>query len=318
MSTVSIGRHAYLDTPPLQEGDTVALVAPSGPPKDEQVQLAVERLEAWGLKVRLGEHLLKPHSRASYLAGPDEGRMSDIQNAWCDPEVDAVIAARGGYGAMRLLDSFDWDALRKGAQRRDGRPKLLTGSSDITALHETFIEQLGVPTLFCPMITNGVFDSERVQRDVRSWLFEPWRGRDIIGPRTEILAPGRAAGRFTGGNLALLVMALGAKHLVPPAPEGILFLEDVTEDVYRLDGFLLQMDRAGRFDDVQGVVLGSWEECGDLAKVRELMDEVFADRDVPVLWEQGFGHDPEALSVPLNVDGVLDASGETPHLTVGT
>lgn len=309
-------RHAYLDRAPLAAGDTVAFVSPAGPGGKASLDQGVRYYREWGLEVVVGDAVLSRHSRAKYLAGEDDARRADLVEAWMNPDIDAVVCTRGGYGALRLLDGIDWDRMREGGKRRDGSPKLLTGSSDITALHEAFRAHLDVPTLFCPMATNGVFaESELIRLDVRRWLFEPWGGRTIIGPDTEILAPGVAEGRFTGGNLSLLTSAIGAPE-AQQKPDGILFLEDVTEDVYRLDNFLTQMHRAGRFDDVTGIVLGSWNSCGLVPDIRALMDEFFANRGIPVLWEQGFGHDQHALSVPLNVDGVLDASGSAPMLTV--
>ncbi|MDQ0725155.1 LD-carboxypeptidase [Microbacterium sp. W4I20] len=310
-------RSPYLDSAPLQPGDTVALVAPAGPGDEASLQRAVGFYEAWGLRVRVGEAVLTPHPRAKYLAGPDDARRRDLVDAWLDPEVDAVVALRGGYGALRLLDGIDWDEMRRAAARLDGRPKLLTGSSDITALHEAVRAHLDLATLFCPMPGNNVFrDSEFVRDDVHRWLFEPWGGRDLIGPKAEVMSPGTATGRFTGGNLSLLAAAMGAPEAAVAAP-GILFLEDITEEPYRLDGYLTQLRRAGRLAAASAVVLGSWHECGDLDLVRALMEEEFARAGIPVLWEQGFGHDPNALSIPLGVDGVLDANGDRAKLTVG-
>lgn len=309
-------RAAYLDTAPLTAGDTIALVSPAGPGSEESLQRAVSYYESWGLRVRVGASVLTPHPRAKYLAGPDDDRRQDLVDAWLDPEVDAVVAVRGGYGALRLLDGIDWNRMRRAAARRDGRPKLLTGSSDITALHEAFRAHLDVPTLFCPMAGNNVFrDSEFVRDDVRRWLFEPWDGRELIGPKTEIMVPGWAAGRFTGGNLSLLAAAMGASEASASAP-GILFLEDITEEPYRLDGYITQLRRSGRLAAATGIVLGSWHECGDLDLVHALMRDEFGSASVPVLWEQGFGHDPNALSIPLGIDGVLDATGESARLTV--
>lgn len=309
-------RHAYIDRAPLAAGDTVAFVSPAGPGDEASLKKGVGYYREWGLEVQVGDAVLKRHSRARYLAGEDDDRRNDLVNAWMDPDVDAVVCTRGGYGALRLLDGIDWNRMREGGRRRDGSPKLLTGSSDITALHEAFRVHLDVPTLFCPMATNGVFaESEIIRLDVRRWLLEPWGGRELIGPDTEILAPGKTHGRFTGGNVSLLTSAIGAPEAAEK-PDGILFLEDVGESPYRLDNFLTQMDRAGRFNDVTGIVLGSWNSSGRMDDLRLLMDEFFADRGVPVLWEQGFGHDPHALSVPLNVDGLLDASGSAPVLTV--
>jgi muramoyltetrapeptide carboxypeptidase len=310
-------RSPYLDTAPLRPGDTVTLVSTSGAGDEASVQRAVGYYESWGLRVRVGDNVMTPHPRAKYLAGPDDARRSDFVDAWLDPDVDAVVALRGGYGALRLLDGIDWPRMRRASARNDGRPKLLTGSSDVTALHEAVRAHLDLPTLFCPMPGNNAFrDSEFVRDDVHRWLFEPWGGRDLIGPKTEVMTPGRAVGRFTGGNLSLLAAAVGASEAVVRAP-GILFLEDVTEEPYRLDGYITQLRRAGRLDDATGVVLGSWQECGDLDLVRALMADEFADAGIPVLWEQGFGHIPDALSIPLGVVGVLDATDDGARLTVG-
>ncbi|MEZ3161206.1 LD-carboxypeptidase [Microbacterium sp. BWT-B31] len=315
---VAPGRLAYLDSPPLQPGDRVRFVSPSGPGTAESLERAVAYYRAWGLDVVVGDHVLDPHPRAKYLAGGDEERRRDLVDAWGDPDTDAVVCVRGGYGAMRLLDGIDWDLMSAAALRRDGRPKLLTGSSDITALHEAFRAHLDVPTLFCPMAGNDVFrDSAFIRDDVRRWLFEPWRGRDIVGPRTEVLVPGTAAGRFTGGNLSLLAAGIGAPEASDP-PEGILFMEDTDEEPYRLDGYLVQLGRAGRLAAASGIVLGSWHKCGEAEAVRALMDEMLPGLGVPVLWEQGFGHDPAALSIPLNVDGTLVAHVDAPiRLVVG-
>lgn len=306
--SADVTRNAYLGSAPLQPGDTVRFISPSGPGKPDSLARAVAYYEAWGLNVIVGDHVLQPHPRATYLAGPDEVRRQDLVEAWSDPDTDAVVCIRGGYGAMRLLDGIDWAAMRETSARRDGRPKLLTGSSDITALHEAFRVHLDVPTLFCPMAGNDVFrDSEPAREDVRRWLFEPWGGRRIIGAATEALAEGEAAGLFTGGNLALLAGSQGAPEAAD-VPGGILFLEDINEDIYRLDGFMLQLRRSGRLRAASGIVLGSWHGCADLDGVRALMQEYLAGLGLPVLWEQGFGHDSNALSVPLNVPGTMRAS----------
>ncbi len=314
---LAIDRHAYLTRAPLQPGDRVHFVSPSGLGSAESLARAVDYYREWGLEVTVGEHVLDPHPRAKYLAGPDSARRDDLVNAWLDPDTAAVVCIRGGYGAMRLLDGIDWDLMRASALRRDGRPKLLAGSSDVTALHEAFRVNLDVPTLFCPMPANDVFrDSETIRADVHRWLFEPWGGRDLIGPNTEVMVPGRASGRFSGGNLSLLAGALGAPEAAS-VPGGILFLEDIDEDIYRLDGFLLGLRRAGRLEAASGIVLGSWYRCAELDGVKGLMTEYLAELGRPVLWEQGFGHDPNALSVPLNVDGVLDARDAGIRLVVG-
>ncbi|GAA3031414.1 S66 peptidase family protein [Microbacterium dextranolyticum] len=313
-----IDRHAYLDVAPLQPGDRVAMITPSGPGRADRVAQAIRHYRDWGLDVTLGAHVLEPHPpRAPYLAGADAGRRSDLVEAWLDPEIAAVVSLGGGYGAMRLLDEIDWVQMAAAAIRPDGRPKLLTGSSDITALHEAFRFHIGGPTLFCPMAGNQVFlDSEIIRRDVHRWLFEPWRGGRIAGPRTAVLAPGTARGRITGGCLALLTGSLGSPESLGADHDGILILEDVAEEIYRLDGFLLALERSGRLDAATAVALGSWQECTPVEGLRPLMDEFFGARGIPVLWEVGFGHDPNAISVPLNVDGLLIADADDPRIEV--
>lgn len=309
---------AYLRRAPLSPGDRVALVAPSGPGSDESIAHAVGSLEAWGLEVSLGKNIHATDPDFPYLAGTDRQRREDLVEAWTDPTVDAVVCLRGGYGAMRLLDEIDWDAMRRGTARPDGRPKLLTGSSDITALHEAWSAHLGVATLFSPMPGNDVFqNSERIRGDVHRWLFEPWAGRSLVGPRTETLVPGDARGIATGGNLSLISAGIGAEEHRPPTG-AVAFLEDVGEEPYRLDNLMLQLRRSGWLATAAGVVLGSWEDCGDPGLVRRVVSGYVADLGVPVLWEEGFGHDPDALSVPLHVPVTLHApSAGKPDLCVG-
>ncbi len=132
--------------------------------------------------------------------------------------------------------------------------------------------------------------------------------------------PGTARGSFRGGNLSLLAAGIGAPEAVlrtGPDPE-ILFLEDVDEDLYRLDNLMIQMARSGRLAAAAGIVLGSWQDCAEPDRIRALMAEYLSGLGVPVLWEQGFGHDPDALSVPLGVAGLLDLpSSGPPGLIVG-
>ncbi|MGW9825033.1 muramoyltetrapeptide carboxypeptidase [Brevibacterium pityocampae] len=315
---------AYLDSPPLVPGDRVHLIAASSPTDAAGFDHALATLEGWGLEVVVGEHVRAVHPDLPYLAGTDEQRRADLEAAWCDPRTSAVIALRGGYGAMRLLDGLDFSRLAAHATRPDGRPKLLAGSSDVTALHQAWAHHLRVPTLFCPMVGNAVFrTSTTIAADVRSWLFEPWRGRSIAGPeaRTLIPAPDGAPvpGRITGGNLSLLAASLGAPENPLPVVSGtgIVLLEDVDETPARLDNLLLQLVRSGWTDGARAIALGSWEDCGSAAQIEALVHEVLGPLGIPVVWELGFGHAEDALSVPLGAAAALHApAGDAPALTL--
>lgn len=216
---------------PLAPGDRVWLIAPSGPAPEGTVEPAIAYLEDWGLDVEAGTHLRSVDKRASYLAGSDAERLADLVEAWTDPEAAAVIAFRGGFGAMRLIDSLNFDTLTAAAHRPDGRPKLLTGSSDITALHQAWAHHLRVPTLFSPMVGNDVFrSSERIRTDVHRWLFTPWADQPVsLGEHAETLVAGEHTGITYGGNLSLLAAGLGSPEFDPGTPDepGILILEDL-------------------------------------------------------------------------------------------
>ncbi|MYX41457.1 LD-carboxypeptidase, partial [Streptomyces sp. SID89] len=239
----------------LAPGARVAVVAPSGPVPEERLQAGLDVLRGWDLDPVVAPHVLDRHESFPYLAGSDAGRAADLQNAWCDPAVDAVLCARGGYGAQRMADLLDWDAMRAAG------PKVFVGFSDITALHEAFATRLGLVTLHGPMAAGVDFvKNARAQDHLRATLFAPETVR-VIASGGAALVPGRARGVTLGGCLALLAAELGVPHARPSAAGGLLCLEDVGEDTYRLDRYLTQLLRAGWLDGVRGVLLGSWESC---------------------------------------------------------
>lgn len=283
------------EPPSLRVGDRVAVVAPSGPVDPARLERGCAVLRGLGLDVVVGKHALDQNpSGLTYLAGADSERAADLQQAWCDPRVSAVLCARGGYGAARVLGHLDWEALRGAA------PKWLHGSSDITALHVAFGRRLSVPTLFGPMTASVVADADPEALDhLRESLFGP--GAPVHG--THALVGGRAEGVLTGGNLAMLTSLLGTPYAPEPPAGAIAFLEDVGEAPYRVDRMLTQLLQAGWFDDVAGIALGSWTGCGDL-------DAVFADRlvpiGVPVLAGVPVGHGPRQLTIRLGAPVTLD------------
>lgn len=283
--------------PRLRAGDTLALVAPAGPVPAELLEKAVPVLRGWGVEVRVGPCVRAEPGTPRYLSAPDAARAAEFTEAWLDPGVRCVMAARGGYGVQRMLDLVDWAALRTAG------PKVLAGSSDATALHRAVDVHLGLSSLFSPLPATTLFDDFAVEHLRRS-LFEPERNLVLRGGTA--LVPGRASGVLTGGNLSLLAAGLGTPEQ-GSARDAVVLLEDVTEHVYRLDRMLTQLLRAGWFAGVRGIVLGSWTACGDPARVRELMLDRLGPLGVPVLAEFGFGHVPSSPTVPLGVPVTLDA-----------
>jgi muramoyltetrapeptide carboxypeptidase len=293
--------------PRLRPGDRVAVVAPSGPVDAGRLAAGRAALRDLDLDVVVGKHVLDrvtlgeadpvpPDWQA--LAGTDADRAADLQEAWCDPDVRAVLCARGGYGATRVLDHLDWTALAAAA------PTILHGSSDITALHVAFGRRLGMSTSFGPMAASLLADREPVSAEhARAALFgsaEPVRGG-------RALACGRAHGVLTGGNLSLLVALAGTQYEAESATGRIAFLEDVAEQPYRIDRMLTQLLQSGWFEGVAGIALGTWIDCGDPAELDTVFRAHLVPLGVPILAGLPVGHGPRQLTVELGAQVVLDA-----------
>ncbi|AJF68107.1 S66 peptidase family protein [Streptomyces vietnamensis] len=295
----------------LRPGARVAVVAPSGPIPEERLTAGLDILRGWDLEPVVAPHVRDTHPTLGYLAGEDLARARDLTEAWCDPSVSAVLCARGGFGAQRMVDLVDWTAIRAAG------PKAFVGYSDVTALHEAFAVRAGFTTLHGPMVAAATFLSDpATQESLRATLFEPETVL-TLGPDTaRALIPGRARGVTLGGCVSLLAADLGTPHGRASAHGGLLLLEDVGEEPYRLDRILTQLLRSGWLDGVAGIGLGSWEECGPYEEVRAVLADRLGGLGVPVLEEMGFGHSPTAVTLPLGLPAVLDADAGTLTLDV--
>ncbi|GII79213.1 putative carboxypeptidase [Sphaerisporangium rufum] len=280
----------------LRPGDTVAVVAPSGPVDPVRLARGRQVLGDLGLTVVVMPHVLH---RRGHLAGSDAGRAADLQEAWCDPQVRAVICARGGYGATRLLGLLDWPAMAA------ARPKILLGSSDVTALHQAFAARLNVATCFGPMPANDLIgdpgpDGEATRANLRAALMADDAPGPVAGDR--VIVPGRVEGPLTGGNLALLAALCGTPYAMRAEGRPVL-LEDVGEAPYRVDRMLTQLSQAGCLAGATGFALGSWTDCEDPMPV---LVEALAPLGVPVIAGLPIGHGRPQLTAWLGADAVID------------
>jgi len=284
-------------------GDRVAIVAPSGPLSVERLEVGLEILRTWDLELEVMPSALSQHQSLPYLAGDDAARADDFRTAWLDPSYAAVFCGRGGYGVQRMLPHLELNELA-------GVEKILLGFSDITALHEPFNAR-GLVTVHGPMAASvGQLNSPDGHDRLRALLFEPETVTDLLAPKgAATVVPGTAEGRLLGGNLALLAASIGTPTFARPA--GIVVLEDVSEDGYRVDRLLTQLLRANWFDDVTGLVIGDFSESGD----QEIMASVFRERLVPLglpmVEGAAIGHEDLNLAVPLGAPVVLDATAGT-------
>jgi len=286
----------------LRGGDRVVVVAPSGPVDPGRLERGCTALRSLGLDVVPGRHVFE---RDRYLAGTDADRAADLQEAWCAGDTAAVVCARGGYGAARVVDLLDWDAMRSMP------PRVFVGGSDATALHAAIRSRLGLVTLFGPMpatVLLGETDPEPASlARLGDALLRPERAMTVhAGGRAVV--PGVSSGVTVGGTLSLLATTAGTRDWVP-AGGGVALLEDVGEDPYRVDRLLTHLLRAGWFDAVRGIGLGSFVDCGP--DVEKVLAERLAPLGVPILAGLPFGHGPVQLTLPLGVPARLDADAGT-------
>jgi len=287
----------------LRAGDRVAVVAPAGPLDAERLELGTKYLLEWGIEVEVMPTALARHERLPYLAGDDQARAADFRAAWLDPSFKAVFAGRGGYGVQRMLQHLDLDELSSVDQ-------LLVGFSDITALHEAFNAR-GLVTVHSPMAASvGQLRVQESHDRLRDLLFTPESVKDLLGPTgARTLVPGTAEGRLLGGNLALLAASLGTPTFAQPV--GVVVLEDVGEEGYRVDRLLTQLLRSGWFDQVTGLVIGDFS----LDEERDLVADVIRERleplGLPMVEGAAIGHEDLNLAVPLGLPVRLDATAGT-------
>jgi muramoyltetrapeptide carboxypeptidase len=228
----------------LIHGDTVRIVAPARKVSKAQVEDAINIITNWGLKVQPGKNLFADSH--SYLSGTDEERLYDLQQAIDDPAVKAIVSARGGYGSSRIIDSLDFRALER-------TPKWIVGFSDITALHLKLFSK-GLMSIHSTMpILFATPESATSVESLRKLLTEDQTS--VVWPGSKYDKPGRANGRLIGGNLSLIIDALGT--LAEPDMTGcILVIEEIDEYKYRLDRMMNHLRRAGKLAQINGLIVG--------------------------------------------------------------
>ena len=287
-------------------GARVALVAPAGPLRgEEDLSRAEQNVRSFGWEPIAAPHAL---ARLGYLAGSDAERLADINRAFADESVEAVWCIRGGYGVARLLDQIDYAALRR-------RPKPLIGYSDITALHAAVGARCEIVTYHGPTARAVLspFSRASLERALTQ------RGEPCgVAPAAETLFSGRARGRLTGGNLALLCALAGTPY-APDYQDAILVLEDVNEPIYRIDRMLTQLRLSGALERCAGLVFGAFtdvptgapEESGGARTLNEVLSEMAERTGIPCISGAPVGHIEDQWTLPLGANSELDADSRT-------
>lgn len=271
----------------LKKGDKVAIIATARKVSAEEIQPAITFFESYGLSVVLGKNLFA--SKNQY-AGTDEQRVEDLQWALDDPDISAVIIARGGYGTVRLVNAVDFTEFKK-------HPKWMVGYSDVTVLHNA-IHQIGIATLHATMPLN--FDkSKAATESMMNALFGKLDKIETEENYSNVA--GNASGQFVGGNLSLIYSLSGTPYDLDTNNK-ILFLEDLDEYLYHIDRMMMQLKLSGKLKHLKGLVIGGMTDMKDNAiPFGKLPEEIILDAvkeyNFPVCFDFPAGHIDENMAI---------------------
>jgi muramoyltetrapeptide carboxypeptidase len=295
----------------LKPGDRIAIVAPASPFARDEFERGVLELGQLGLEPVYSDQVF---ARTGYLAGTAAARARDFLDAWTDPSVAAVIAARGGYGSVQILPYLNRDAFMS-------EPKAFIGYSDNTSLMIWLMQACDVVTFHGPMVEGRLargaagYDADSLRR----CLFFPLPAGEIASASLEILAPGEAAGELVGGTLTQLVASLGTPYAFDPPAGCVLFLDDVAERPYRLDRMITQLRLSGLLERPSAIVFNELPKCdepGGGPTARDAVRDVLSGFHGPILFGLPSGHtDGAAVTLPFGVQARVLANGR-PSLVV--
>lgn len=302
----------------LKPGDTIALVSPSGATATRfDLTIVKENMEALGFKVKFGEHLL---DRYGYLGGKDEDRAADLMNQFLDPGIDGIVAMKGGWGCARMLSFLNYDIIRK-------NPKVFVGYSDITALLLSIYAKTGLVTFHGPIgldawnsFTVGYF--RRIVMEGEAITMEnPVDSADRLTPRenrVRTIVPGTASGILKGGCLSIISSLLGTEY-VPSWKDAILFVEDINEEIYRVDRMLTHLKLAGVLAQAKGFIFASCTDCdpdegyGSLT-MEQVLDDHIKPLGIPSWFGSMIGHISKKFTIPVGIEAEVDATKGTIRL----
>lgn len=292
-----------LRPPALQPGDTIGLVSPASTlPDRAQYDRIAERVRDLGFRVLEGEHA---RSRWGNFGGTDRQRADDLHAMFRNPEVDAVMAFRGGWGSGRLLPLLDFGLMAD-------HPKALIGFSDITSLLLSVYARTGMVTFHGPVGKSEwtPFTTRSFRRVLQRGGEGPLSDSGVSGGDPLTLRAGRAEGVLLGGNLSVLSAMVGTGWL-PDFDGALLFLEEVGEDYYRVDRMLTQLGQAGILEGLAGFAFGSCASCGRGTPrahgLREVIERHILPLEIPAVTGLPFGHVDDNMTLPVGVRARLDA-----------
>lgn len=301
--------------PHLLSGSKVALVAPAGRVKREEIETCLQKLKEWKFEPVFGEHLFDDFFFGYHYAGMPENRLKDLQWALSSPEIDAIWCARGGYGCAHLLKELSPNGFLE-------KPKWLVGYSDITAIHQ-WLQKNGIPSI------HGV-TAKLLNTDYSSETFSSIQ-EVFCGPISDYTfesetanCSGKATGRLIGGNLSILYSLVGTSYSATQAGD-ILFIEDWNENWYALDRMLTSLIQSNYFDGINGIIIGNFtrmdvkEDHLDFhssfdSTSYQIIKKILSPLDIPLAFGFPAGHTGDNRAIVLGLDVTLEVGSNSASL----
>lgn len=268
----------------LKPGDTIGICAPSASFDMGKFNDGIKILKNLGFNIKIPDQIFQ---KKRYLAGDDILRAQVILELFTDSEVDGIISARGGFGALRILEYIDWPLIA-------AFPKPFVGFSDATVLLLSMIDRCDMPVIHGP----NLISLATAQNETIDSLYETLTGEECpeMTFDDDVICPGKASGILKGGNLSTIVHLAGTMFQ-PDFNNSVFFMEDINEPAYKIDRMLTQMKMAGFFDGINGVVTGSFTNCENEEYLPQILGEIFQDFQIPVLCGLHVGHGGINLSL---------------------
>ena len=287
----------------LKSGDTISILAPSGVLNnfDKKIEKAINIFKSWGLNVVLGNHI---YDKNGHFAGTDKNREKDFQKALDNKNIKAIWCARGGYGAVRIIDKLNFDNYLK-------NPKWIIGFSDITVIHNK-LNFLNSESIHAMMITGfeDIDQNNDSLSKLKNVLFGDSLSYSIASNKNN--KTGKSEGIIVGGNLTLIQSTIGSKTELK-MKDKILFIEEIGEYAYHIDRMLYSLKRAGYFENCKGLIVG---QISDVKKnttdfgrsINELILDVLDEYNFPILFDFPAGHEKTNFPIILGRKVILEVS----------
>ena len=290
---------------PLQQGDKVAIVSPAGIISSEKIEAGVIALTSWGFEPIVDNRALNKSGR---FAGTDQERLQAFQEALDNPEIKAILCARGGYGMIRIIDQLDFSTFKNS-------PKWIIGYSDITVIHCHVHTSCDIPTLHATMPTNFATNtSEGLESLKKALMGQPLKTTASPNFHNRL---GSCGSIVVGGNLSVLCSLVGTNSDINTIGK-ILFIEDIDEQLYHLDRLLWTLKKSGKLDQLTGLIIGQFTEIKDENPafgntLEEIVMEKVQAYDYPVCFDFPVGHFDNNHSVIVGAQAqlIITESGTT-------